>query len=330
MGAVLAGTHIRLWLAGVGGTTVIGTVGYIVLLRWALDDALYMTLISLTTVGFKEVRELDTAGRLWTSAVAVAGVGIIFGSIGIVTEAVVGQLRGKDRERQRMQSEIEALTDHFIVCGYGRVGSTVVRELEHDGQRIVVIDILPESLERARAEGHLAVVGDATSDETLLAAGVKRARGLITAIDSDANNVYVALSARGLNPKLFIVGRANTVSAEGKLRQAGVDRVVSPYTMAGRRIAHLAIRPRVTDFIDAAMSHGDLSFSMEDVSVAPGSRLDGRTVGELRGEGIFTLAILRDDKTYAANPPDDRRLAAGDQLILSGAAEPLAAVLPRD
>jgi voltage-gated potassium channel len=327
--AAFAGTHIRLWITVVALAAVVGTFGYVVFFAWPIGDAFYMTMISLTTVGFREVRDLDQASRLWTVLIAVAGVGIIFGSIGIVTEAVLGQLGNGKREAQRMRETVAALEGHYIVCGYGRVGSTVARELEHDGQRPVVIDVLPESLERARNDGHLTVAGDATSDATLSAAGIERARGLITAIDSDANNVYVALSARALNSGLFIVGRANSLSAESKLRQAGADRVVSPYTMAGRRIAHLAIRPRVTDFIDAALSHGDLSFSMEDIEVSPGSRLDGRSVGELRAEGIFTLAIVRDDRTYEANPPDDHRLRAGDQLILSGAAKTLAEVVPR-
>lgn len=256
-------------------------------------------------------------------AVSVGGVAIIFGSIGIVAETVLSEAASGRREERRMREAVEALSDHYIVCGYGRVGATSARELVHSGQRLVVIDVNPESLETARADGHLVVEGDATNDATLRAAGVERARGLITTIDSDANNVYVTLSARALNPRLFIVARANTEGAEAKLLQAGADRVVSPYVRAGRQIAELAIRPRVADFIDAALSHGELAFSMEEVEVAPGGPLDGRTVGELRREGIFTLAIVAGPQAYEANPPAERRLVSGESLVVSGSAETL-------
>ena len=150
-----------------------------------------------------------------------------------------------------------------------------------------------------------------------------RARGLITTIDSDANNVYVTLSARALNGGLFIVARANEEGSEAKLVQAGADRVVSPYSRAGRQIAELAVRPRVADFIDSALSHGELAFSMEEVEIAPGGPLVGRTVGELRDDGIFALAIVRGDRDYEPNPAADRVLVAGENLIVSGSAETL-------
>jgi voltage-gated potassium channel len=228
-----------------------------------------------------------------------------------------------------MQEAVGALRDHYIVCGYGRVGSTVIRELMHTGQRFVVIDINEPSLERAIADGHLVVMGDATDDATLRRAGIERARGLITTIDSDANNVYVTLSARALSPGLFIVARASAVGAEAKLVQAGANRIVSPYTMAGRRIAELAIRPRVADFIDAALSHGNLSFSLEEVEVTAESPLLGVTVGQLRTDGVITLAILQPDGAYEANPPEPRELREGENLIASGSTDDLAALRAR-
>lgn len=320
---LLAGHHVRLWLVAVVTVVAIGTLGYIVLLGWSPSDALYMTVISMTTVGFHEVRPLDDLGRAWTMIVAVAGVAVIFGSVGIVAERLVSEATSGRREARRMREAVEALQGHYIVCGYGRVGSTAARELVHAGQRLVIIDINPASLETARADGHLVVEGDATEDATLVAAGLLRARGLITTIDSDANNVYVTLSARSLNPSLFIVARANLEGSDAKLLQAGANRVVSPYTRAGRRIAELATRPRVADFIDLALSHGELSFSMEDVVVSAGGPLDGRTIGELRDQGIFALAIVRGEREYVANPPADRRLVAGESLIVSGSAETL-------
>ncbi len=327
---VVQGRHVRIWLVVVATTSLVGTLGYILLFGWSLPDAGYMTVITMTTVGFREVRELvEWPERAWTMLLAVAGVGIIYGSIGIVAEAVLAEASSGRREARRMAEAVADLTGHYILCGYGRVGSTVARELVHAGQKIVVLDILPESLERARHDGHLVVQGDATSDDTLILAGIERARGLVATIDSDANNVYVTLSARAINPRLFIVGRANAEGSDAKLTQAGANRVVSPYTMAGRRIAELAIRPRVADFIDAALSHGELRVSMEEVEVAAGGPLDGRTVGELRDEGIFTLAIVRGESDYEANPPPDRQLKSGESLVVSGSTERLAGLRER-
>ncbi len=320
---------ILTWVTVVAGAIVVGSLGYMVLEGWSFDDAMYMTVITMTTVGFQEVRKLDDGGRIWTMVVAVGGVGIIFGTISLVFEGLVQEFQSGRREAIQMHEAIGRLRDHFVLCGYGRVGVTVARELIHSGQRLVVVDINPESLERARADGHLTVDGDATLDATLREAGIERARGLITTIDSDANNVYVTLSARSLNPSLFIVGRANLAGSEPKLSQAGANRIVSPYTMAGRRIAELATRPRVTDFIDAALSHGELAFSLEDLEVAADGPLAGRSVADLRGEGVFVLAILQGERSYLANPPDDRVVVAGESIIVSGSAETLGALRAR-
>jgi voltage-gated potassium channel len=321
---VIQGRHVRLWILVVLVTVVIGTVGYIVLFRWPFADAAYMTVITMTTVGFREVRELvDWPERLWTMLLSVSGVGIIYGSIGIVAEAVIAEATSGRREARRMAEKVADLRGHFILCGYGRVGSTVARELVNARQRLVVIDIQAESLARASHEGHLVVQGDATSDDTLRLAGIDVARGLVTTIDSDANNVYVTLSARNLNPGLFVVGRANAEGSEAKLLQAGANRVVSPYTMAGRRMAELATRPRVADFIDAALSHGDLRFSLEELQIEAGGFLDGRTVGQLLDEGVFTLAIVRGETDYEPSPGRDRVLTAGESLVVSGPTEQL-------
>lgn len=316
-------SHVRAFGLIALGAIAVGTAGYMVIERWSLSDALFMTVSTLATVGFGEVQPLDEAGRAWTILLMVVGVGIIFGTIGIVAEVVVTEVSSSRREAKRMADQIAALRDHYILCGYGRVGSTVARELQHGGQRVVVVDVEPSSLDRARRDGHFVVEGDATEDTTLRAAGVLAARGLITTIDSDANNVYVTLSARALNPKLFLVGRANAEGSEAKVLQAGANRVVSPYTMAGRRIAELALRPRVADFIDAALSHGELAFSMEELEVRPGGPMEGRTVADLRRDGIFALAVVTGPGAYEANPSDDRRLVAGESLVVSGSSSVL-------
>lgn len=321
-GVISGRSHVRIWLALVVGVVAIGSLGFVVQ-GWPISDAVYMTVITLTTVGFREVRELDDIGRAWTMLLAVAGVGIIFGTIGIVAETILLEAASGRREQRRMVESVSALRDHFILCGYGRVGRTVARELEHAGIPFVVIDINPVSIAEAAGDGFLVVEGDGTRDTILIEAGVLRARGLITTVDSDANNVYVTLSARSLNPRLFIVARANQEGSEAKLLQAGADRAVSPYTRAGRQIAELATRPRVADFIDYALSHGELAFSMEEVEVAADGPLAGRTVGSLVAEGIHPLAIVRGPRDYEPNPPADRVLGAGDGLIVSGTSDTL-------
>jgi len=324
------GHHVRVWFGVVLLFAAIGAFGYVVFFGWDVSDALFMTVITLTTVGFKEVRDLVTfPERLWTMILSVTGVAIIYGTIGIVAETIISEAASGRREVRRMRESVSALQGHFVVCGYGRVGATVAREFEHAGEPLVVIDILAASLERAAKAGLLVVEGDATDDATLRAAGVDRAKGLITCIDSDANNVYVTLSARAMNPGLFIVARANTEGAEAKLSHAGANRVVSPYTNAGRRIAELAVRPHVADYIDAALSHGNLTFSLEDIEIPAGSPLIGRTVGALRADGAVTLAILRHDGAYEPNPPETRVLAQDERVIASGSTEALARLEPR-
>jgi voltage-gated potassium channel len=316
------GSHVRTLIAAVVLLVLVGTGGYVALEGWSFGDALYETVSTMTTLG-GEVRQLDGAGRIWTMLLAVAGVGAIFGTIGIVAESILVEAASGVRERRKMIEAVAALKDHFILCGYGRVGTTVARELTHAGLSIVVVDTNVDSLEVAARDGYLIVNGDATSDATLIQAGIGRARGLITTVDSDANNVFVTLSGRSLNPGLFIVARANQEGTEAKLLQAGADRVVSPYVRAGRQIAELATRPRVADFIDFALSHGQLAFSIEEVEVAAGGPLEGRTVGSLADEGIHALAIVRGPGDYEPNPHSDRPLRPGDGLIVSGTAETL-------
>jgi voltage-gated potassium channel len=313
---------VLIWLGVVLAIAGIGATGYIVLFGWSLSDAIYMTIITLTTEGYKEVRALDDAGRAWTILVALAGVGIIFGTVGFVAETFVAEALSGRREQRRMTQAIESLRNHFILCGYGRVGSTVARELAHAGVPVVVIDNKTESADLARHAGHLVLLADATHDEVLVQAGVSDARGLVTTVDTDAVNVYVTLTARSLNPRLFIVARANDEGSEAKLRQAGADRAVSPYNRAGRQIAELATRPRVADFIDFALSHGQVSFSIEELEVTAGSPLVGQTVADLTGRGIHVMAVVtHGPRQFETNPPMDRRLEPGDQLIVSGTAE---------
>jgi voltage-gated potassium channel len=319
----VTGSHVRSWLIVVVGSLATFTFLFWALEGWSLSDALYMSVTTLTLVGFGEVRPLDEAGRIVAMAAAVTGAMLLFGGVGIMAEVVIAEIGSGRRERRKMQERISSMSDHYIVCGFGRVGATVARELKVSGRGVVVVDILPESIERAGAADYLVVEGDATTEDTLLAAGIERAAGLVATIDEDVYNVYVVLSARTLNPGLFIVGRANLPAAEARLKRAGADRVVSPYTMAGHRIAELAVRPAVSDYIDAALSRAQLSFSIEEYRVVAGGPLDGTTVGDLLERGIFTLAVVRGPGEYDAHPPAERRLQAGEELILSASRDTL-------
>ncbi len=207
-----------LWAAFVAFVVALGTTGYMVIGRWDLSDALFMTVTTVTAVGFREVRDLDVALRVWTMALAVTGVSVIFGTLGIVIEEIARHASSGKREERDMTKRIATARGHYILCGYGRVGTTVAREMRHAGHAVVVVDSLPDSLARAAADGYDVVAGAATDDEILVAAGIARARGLIATMDSDATNVYVILSARALNPALYIVGRANSSDTEDKIR----------------------------------------------------------------------------------------------------------------
>src|SRR3990172_6940483 len=327
VGSGLGRRHLEILVGILLAIIAAGTLGYVVLEGWGPGDALYMTVITLTTVGFREVAELDGAGRAWTMLLALSAVGIIFGTVGIAAEYVVEEVTSGRREEKRMRERIAALSGHFVLCGYGRVGATVARELDHAGETVVVVDLVQESLARAQADGFMVVLGDATTDGVLREAGVERARGLITTLHTDAHNVYVILSARELNPNLVIVGRANTLDAEEKLLRAGADRIVSPYVMAGHRLARQAVGPAVVDYLEAALSHREPTLGLESLPVSPGSGLEGRSVGELRADGVVVLAIARGDGVhtprYEASPGDDRRFAAGESVIVSGTAAAL-------
>lgn len=307
------------WSAAVVGLALVGSLGYMLIEGWNFLDSLYMAVTTMTTVGFREVHELDWPGRIWTMFMALSAIGVIFGTVGVVAENVMADVASGRRRAKRMKRMIDQLSDHFVVCGFGRVGSMVAHELEADGHEVVVIDVREDSLQRAEEAGYLVVHGDGASDDVLRRAGVERAKGLVAAIDSDAQNVYVTLTARSLNPRLFIVGRAGADTVIHKLIQAGADRAVLPYTMAGRRIVNLALKPGVVEFIDAALTRGDMAFSMEEVAAEAGGALAGRTIGELRSRGVLTLAVLHAPGEYEPNPPDGRTVQAGERLIVSGA-----------
>jgi voltage-gated potassium channel len=308
--------------------TVAGVLGYMVFEGWSFTDALYMTVITLTTVGYREVRPLDVTGQLWTMALLITGVGTLFyAAVSSVELVVAGTIRGYFG-RRRMEATISKLNEHYILCGYGRVGRQVAREFAADGVPFVIIEQDPETVEECLAEGYLTLLGEASDDAVLEEAGIRRASGLVAAVDSDADNVFVVLSARKLNPKLHIVARASSDESAAKLEIAGADRTLSPYAVGGRRLASLATQPLIVDFLDI-VTRGEkgIEFRLEEFSVPKNSLIVDRTIGELRiGErtGAMILAVRSEEGKFDTTPSARDRLRAGDTLIVLGAREQIA------
>ncbi len=302
-----------------------GVLGYMAFEGWSFSDALYMTVITLTTVGYREVRALDAYGQLWTMLLLITGVGTLFyAAVSSVELVVEGTVRGYFG-RRRVKREIRGLHGHYILCGYGRVGQQVAREFVADGVPFVIVEQDPEILEECMAEGYLALLGEASDDDVLQEAGILSAGGLIAAVDSDADNVFVVLSARKLNPKLHIVARASSDESAAKLEMAGADRTLSPYAVGGRRLAALATQPLIVDFLDV-VTHGEkgIEFRLEEFYVPQDSTIAEHTIGELKiGEktGAIVLAIRTTEGTFDTTPSADHRLHAGDTLIVLGSRE---------
>jgi voltage-gated potassium channel len=315
--------RIRRAVAAVVLIIFIGTLGFMVFEGWGFMDALYMTVISVSTTGYGEVHTLDTSGRLWAMALIISGVTTFgYATTSLVALAVEGTVRGYFRSR-RMRTEIRRLNGHYVLCGFGRVGRQVAREFAYDKARFVVIDNDSERVEECLEKGHLAILGEASDDATLEEAGIRRARGLVAAVDSDADNVFVVLSARKLNQNLHIVARASSEESAAKLEMAGADRTLSPYAVGGRRLASLATQPLIVDFLDV-VTRGEkgIEFRLEEFAVPKGSPLADRTIGELSiGEktGAMVLAIRSPQGAFDTTPSAQDRIHPGDTLIVLGA-----------
>jgi voltage-gated potassium channel len=308
-----------------GVITVVGVLGYVVFEGWSFMEALYMTVITLTTVGYREVRDLDTTGQLWTMALLITGVGTLFyAAISSVELAVEGAVQGYF-ERRRMRAKIEKLDGHHVLCGFGRVGQQVAREFALDDVLFVVIDNDPQRVEECLAKGYLAMLGEASDDATLEEAGVRRASGLVAAVNSDAANVFVVLSARKINPSLHIVARASSDESAAKLEIAGADRTLSPYAVGGRRLASLATQPLIVDFLDVVTRGREgIEFRLEEFGVPKESPLADHTIGELQiGEktGAMVLATRSLEGRFDTTPSAQDRIQPGDTLIVLGTRE---------
>lgn len=304
-----------------------GTGLFMWLERWPLLDALYMTIITITTVGFGEIRPLSPMGRIITITLIVLGVSAFTFTFGSLAEYIVaGEFRGMLQTR-RQRAEINKMENHIIVCGFGRVGHQVAIELKRARAAFVIVDSSPTSVERARGRGYLVVQGNAGVDGILREAGIMRARGLIACVAADADNLLITLSARALNPELYIVARANYEESEDKLRIAGANRVLSPYSIAGRRMAEMQLRPDVVDFLDVIMHDEDLELWLENLTVTRGCELDDCTIGTARVRettGANILALKKHDGQLLLNPDANTRMEAGDTLMVLGTRPQLA------
>ena len=309
---------------------MVGTVGYILIEGWSFIDALYMTVITLTTIGFGEVRPLDDEGRVFTMVLAVSGVGAIFyallGVFQFLIEGELGALLGV----QRMKGRIADIRDHYILCGFGRVGEEIAREFAARSIQFVVVESNPQAIERGQRLGYLFLVGDATSDAVIREAGVERARCLLAASDSDAGNTFIVLTAKALNPDIFVVSRAANMESEPRMLRAGADRVFSPYMMAGRRMALSALQPMVVEFIETLTTGQEGAQVLAEIEISEESGLAGRTIHDVLHacRTIVVLGLQRATGQMQVGPQADTTLEVGDKIIVMGEEEELETIRP--
>jgi voltage-gated potassium channel len=310
-----------------GGVFFIGTLWYCLVEGWSWEDAAYMTVITLATVGYGETHPLGSRGRLFTITLILMGVISIGYIVNRFTEAVIdGYFQEGIRLRQQRRL-MESLSGHYIICGFSRTGRQIAKEFRAEGVPFVVIDSELESVQKAQAEGDIVYQGDATLDESLLRVGIERAICLVAALPSDAENLYTVLSAKTLNPGIRAIARASTEEALQKLQRGGADAVISPYITGGKRMAAAALRPQVLDFVDGILTGADRQLYMEEFLLDPAfCPFVGQTLqkAKLRSQtGALVLAIRRTDGNLIGGPTGDTILMPRDTLICMGTAEQL-------
>lgn len=308
------------------GVVILAVYGYMELEGWSMADAVYMVVITLSTVGFGEVQPLSTEGRILTSFLILAGVGNFAFILGAFSQLLVEGKFFHVIGSRRVLKTISKLRDHCVVCGYGRIGSVVVKEIVAEGQDVVVIEHDQEAIALLQEEGILFIEGDATSDDVLAQAGIANAKSLITALSEDAANVYVVLSAREMNQKLYIVSRASSHQRVSKLKQAGADSVLLPNHIGGLRLAQSVLRPTVTSFMELANRRSNLDIQMEELTINKGSSLVGKDLieAELRPKfNLIVIAIKKQGQEMVFNPDGRTVFEAGDTIVAVGAQEQL-------
>ena len=310
-------------------TVAIGTAGFVFIAGYPPFDAFYMTLTTMTTVGYGEIHPLGHAGRVFNSFLIVFGVTTIFIAIGAMTQTIIEQEFGEVIGKRRKKRMIDKLKDHYIVCGFGRVGRGAAAELQHAHVPFVVVDMNPDRVEMAINAGMLAVVADSTHDETLRQLGIDRARGLVAALATDADNLFVLLSAKGLNHKIYVAARAAEESAEEKMRRAGADAVFAPYSITGHRLAQSLLRPHVVQFLDFTTQNIGMDVSIEQVRISENSEVVSKTIKDMqlsRDLGVIVMAVRKNDGKMLFNPPAETAVHGGDYLIVMGPLQKLRAL----
>jgi len=311
---------LKFLLAALAVLVLVGVAGFHYIEHWSWFDGFYMVLTTITSIGYGEIHPLSHVGRIFNSFIIVTGVGLVLLLVGGASRALLEFELQSVFGRRRMEREISRLSDHFIICGAGRVGRSVARELARKPAPFVIVDSDEDKLKRYSVENWLTIAGDSTQAKVLREAGIEKARGLVAATTTDAINIYIILTARNLNSKLKIIARASEEEAEKHLLTAGADSVVSPYNFAGYRIAQTFMRPYVVDFFDTAMNR-HLPLEIEEVQVRTGSRMVGKTLegARIRQEmGVIVLAIKGEDAHMRFNPPPDAVIRVGDHLIAMG------------
>lgn len=298
--------------------TLLGAAGYVLMDHVGWFDAFYMTMNTMTTVGFREVWKLSRFSQIWTLFIMVAGVGIFFLIVGQIAQQMVDFKRMR---RRHMQNSVKNLTDHYIVCGFGRMGRAVADEFEQERVPFVIIETNPDKLELIHELKYLLIEGDATKDEVLHQAGIESARGLIAVLSNDAENLFLTLTARSLNKHLYIMARSMEVATTSKLLRVGADKVVNPYETAGHKMARMAIKPGVVEFVEVATHRTKVDFTMETITIQIGSAAVGESLIGLdlrKHYNLIVTAITHPGGASQFNPDPTYKLEAGDVLLTLG------------
>jgi voltage-gated potassium channel len=297
----------------------IGTIGYILIEGWNVIDSLYMVVITITTTGFEEVHPLSKSGEIFTLLLVLFSFAVVIYVAGVGIQILI---ESKIFKRRRMENKISKLENHYIVCGYGRMGTHICEDLLHAGADFVVIENNPANHPKLDAAGYLYDTGDASHDDTLERVGVKKAKGLVAVLPTDPENVFTTLTAKFLNPKIFVVARAVEEETHPKLFKAGADRVINPYELGGVRMASLLLRPGVADFIEIVAANRNIDLQIEEIVVKKGSKMDKKTLAELPIRTEFNtiiISIQNDQKgIFVYNPKGDTIVDEGNKLIAIG------------
>jgi voltage-gated potassium channel len=300
---------------------LLGTAGYVSIEDWPFLDGLYMTVTTISTVGFMEVHPLTRAGRLFTMLLIVSGITVLFYTIGKIAQVMFEGQFQRYFGRMKVEKLIESMQDHYIICGYGRIGSLICREFAAKPVPFVVVESSPAVIEKIEYDGFPYIRGSATEDESLLRAGIKRAKGLIAVVTSDTENVYITLTARGLNPGLFILARAGEEGSDIKLTRAGANKVISPYHIGGSRMAQAVLRPNVVDFIEIATGPDHVDLQMEEIFIPGNSSFVGENLlssGFRKQTGVIIVGIKKVTGRMVFNPESHTKLDGSDTLIVLG------------